>query len=374
MRVAHVSTFHTSTDTRVFYKECRSLAAAGHEVHWIAPPPAPPRLDGVIYHPVKGCRYPYSLRRLLSSFAAALRQARRLSADLYHFHDVPLIPIGVLLRAAGARVVYDVHEDAVPQAISLGRDLGRPVLGAGLAGARWLLEATAKLSWSGFVCATPHIAGKFPRRRAITACNFPLMEEARELAAAGIPYRERPNTAAYVGGLIGIRGVMEMVRAIELVPGELSPRLLFAGELNTPELRRDVEQLPGWRRVEFLGWQQRDGVLASLGRSRIGLVVLHPRPNYQLAYPVKLFEYMAAALPVIASDFPVWRRIVEEAGCGLLVDPLDPRAIAEAITHLLSHPEEAEAMGRRGREAVLARYNWDSEAEKLLGLYERLAG
>src|SRR3546814_20875939 len=74
---------------------------------------------------------------------------------------------------------------------------------------------------------------------------------------------------------------------------------------------------------------------------------------------------MAAGLPVIASDFGHWREVVEPAGCGLLVNPTDTRAIARAIEHLIGHPEEAAAMGRRGREAAIARYNWPQERQKL---------
>ena len=81
---------------------------------------------------------------------------------------------------------------------------------------------------------------------------------------------------------------------------------------------------------------------------------------------------MAASLPVIASDFPLWRQIVDGAGCGLLVDPLDPKAIAGAIQWLLDNPHEAEAMGRRGRQAVATEYNWDRETRKLVALYNRM--
>lgn len=111
---------------------------------------------------------------------------------------------------------------------------------------------------------------------------------------------------------------------------------------------------------------------ALLGHARIGLVLLHPTPNYYDALPVKLFEYMSAGVPVIASDFPLWRKIIEGAGCGLVADPLDPHAIASAIEWLLTHPDEAEAMGKRGQEAVRKLYNWEHEAKALINFYERL--
>jgi glycosyltransferase involved in cell wall biosynthesis len=88
--------------------------------------------------------------------------------------------------------------------------------------------------------------------------------------------------------------------------------------------------------------------------------------------PTKLFEYMATGLPVIASNFPHWKEILEDNHCGLVVDPLNPKEIARAIEYLLDHPEEASRMGENGRQAVKDKYNWEEEGKKLLDLYERL--
>jgi len=109
-----------------------------------------------------------------------------------------------------------------------------------------------------------------------------------------------------------------------------------------------------------------------LGGGRAGLVLHHPVPNEIDAQPIKMFEYMAAGLPVIASDFPPLRRIIDGAECGLIVDPLNLKAIEKAMRWILDHPAEAEAMGRNGRQAVESTYNWDTEAAKIIGLYNKL--
>jgi len=101
-------------------------------------------------------------------------------------------------------------------------------------------------------------------------------------------------------------------------------------------------------------------------------VTVLPLDSYVNAQPTKMFEYMSGGLPVIASDFPVYRKIVESADCGLLVDPLNPAAIAEAIVWLMQNPSRAYEMGQNGKRAIADRYNWEREAESLVATYEEL--
>ena len=124
--------------------------------------------------------------------------------------------------------------------------------------------------------------------------------------------------------------------------------------------------------VKFIGRISRKGVNDLYGSARAGIVIYQPAENHYEAQPVKMFEYMAAGLPVIASNFPLWKKIIEETGCGICVDPKDPKAVRKACLDLINNPQKGEEMGRQGRQAVILKYSWDSEEKKLLDLYSEL--
>jgi glycosyltransferase involved in cell wall biosynthesis len=364
--VVHFTSAHQALDTRIFVKECRTLAAAGYDVVLICPDAADSSREGVRFAAVS--RGKTRLTRMTLTVWRVLVQALRQNADVYHFHDPELIPAGLVLRLVGKRVVYDVHEDLPRQVESKPWIPGRlkPLVARGAA----VLEAVAERAFAGIVAATPTIGQRFCPAKTIVVKNFPLLSE---FDAASTAYDDRPMQVAYVGSISFVRGATHAVRAVEALPEDLGAQLVLAGKLDEASYMHELQALSGWSRVRFAGWQDRDGVRRILDQARVGLVTLHPVANYIEAYPVKLFEYMLAGLPVVASRFPLWEQIVKEAGCGLLVDPLDPEEIAAAIAFLLRNPEEARRMGERGREAVLAQYRWDHEAAKLVDLYRALA-
>lgn len=168
----------------------------------------------------------------------------------------------------------------------------------------------------------------------------------------------------YVGGISKIRGISEVCLAMGML--QSNARLNLCGCFSEAGLAHAVKAMPGWQRVNEYGYVDRTGIREVLSRSVAGLVTLHPEINYIDALPVKMFEYMSAGIPVIASDFPLWREIIESNDCGLLVDPLNPSAIAQAIDYLVTHPEEAQRMGINGRKAVNERYNWAIEEKSCL--------
>jgi glycosyltransferase involved in cell wall biosynthesis len=172
----------------------------------------------------------------------------------------------------------------------------------------------------------------------------------------------------YAGGISPIRGIREMVSAI----ARTEVRMLLAGGFSSEELRHATLKIPGWKRVDYIGHISRPELARVMKRCFAGLVLFHPEANHVHSQPNKMYEYMSAGLPLIASNFPLWREFVERVGCGICVDPLDPQAIAAAITFLDRHRGRARTMGENGRLAVTRDFNWEHEQTVLIDLYRRL--
>jgi glycosyltransferase involved in cell wall biosynthesis len=229
-----------------------------------------------------------------------------------------------------------------------------------------IIEILAYRFFSGVIAATPRIAERFGSGNRVVIQNYPILSD---FMVSTVAYVDRPYNILYLGTISELRGISEAVTAVTLLPPHLNAKILLVGRFSPPSLKAKVEQLQGWSNVRYCGWQDRNEILDAMNLSRIGLVTLHPTTNYVDSYPVKMFEYMSAGIPIVISDFPLWRTILEGTECGLFVDPLDPKGIAAAVRWLLENPEEAEEMGKRGQKAVVERFNWESEAQKLIEFY-----
>ena len=364
-KIAHLTSVHPRYDTRIFHKQCITLAEHGHEVSLVVADGAgATRADGI--NIVDVGRLPGRVNRILRTTGRILAAARALDADIYQLHDPELIPCGLRLKQLGKKVVFDSHEDVPAQLLSKPY-LGR-MSGQFLARSFGAYERYACRRFDGIITATPFIRDKFLNINPSTVDvnNFPLLREFDEPAG----WSDKATEVCYVGSISAIRGIRELVRACELMRSPA--RLSLAGAFAEASLQAEVAAFPGWARVTPHGHLDRVGVRRVMARAVAGVVTLHPVVSYVDCLPVKMFEYMAAGIPVIASRFPQWIDIVEGSGCGVCVDPLDPAAIAAAMDHFVMHPELAKRMGENGRRAVLEKYNWQPESRKLIDFYERL--
>lgn len=365
LRIVHLTSVHSALDARIFKKECRSLARAGFDVTLVGPHPQDAVEEKVRILAVK--KHPLRMARMTRTVWQVFQVAKSLDADVYHFHDPELIPVALLLRKSGKNVVYDIHED-------FPRDLlFKPYL------PRWsrqllsriaeVLEKAACRHFSGLVSVTPSIAARLQtvNQRTVIVCNYPFPEEL--IGAEAPDWKSRSLAAAYVGTITPQRGIAEMVRAMGCLPESIPATLEIAGD----RIYEDLARLDGWSRVRFHGALDQPSTYSLLRSVRVGIVCEHPIPTFLEAMPVKLFEYMGAGLPVIASNFPLWRKILRGIDCAIFVDPLNVSEIAAALEHLFTHPNEAEEMGRRGQAAVIEQLNWNTQLPKLVGLYQELA-
>lgn len=366
MRVVHLTSVHARYDTRIFLKECCSLAQAGFQVSLIV-------ADGKGNEVCKGIEIldvgpsQGRLKRIFQTTQRIFQLAKQIDANLYHFHDPELIPVGLKLKKLGKKVVFDAHED-VPKQI-LNKHYLNSVTSKTISA---IFEQYEKYVCSQFdfvIAATPTIRDRYLEMgcRTVDINNFPILSEFSEVSSQ---WHSSRHHVCYVGTISKTRGICEIVRSLEYLPTNF--RLFLGGEFKDSKLHLEVACYPGWQSVDELGFLKRDTIHNVFSRSIAGLVTLHPTPSYIDSLPVKMFEYMSAGIPVISSNFPRFREILEENDCGLYVDPLNPQDIAHAVYFLLNHPDRAFEMGRNGQRAIQGKYNWSIERSKLINLYESL--
>lgn len=361
--VCHLTAAHIVNDIRIFHKECQTLVTAGYLVTLVVQHEKDEEINGV---QIKRIEKPQNRKeRILRTTKQVYKRAVECNADIYHFHDPELIPVGLKLKRKGKKVIYDVHEDVPRQVLSkhwIPVPLRKVV--------SWAVEKMENYAAKRFdyiVTATPFIRDRFLKlnKHTVDINNYPLLSE---LHIPEVNWDKKKKVVCYVGGIGHIRGINEMVEAI----GMTDYHLLLAGKFDSYAEREVVINMPGWEQVIEMGHVDRTGVKEILAKSMAGLVLFHPKPNHINAQPNKMFEYMSAGLPVIASNFPLWEEIVEGNKCGICVDPLNVNEIADAIRWMINNPKEVKKMGENGRRAVEDKYNWEQEAIKLRRIYEEL--
>lgn len=364
--IVHMTSVHMRHDVRIFLKECRSIARSwGMVTLIVADGRGNEVTDGVKI--VDAGASHGRLDRMRNASRRVLEQALLLDADAYHFHDPELIPAGLKLKGLGKKVFFDAHEDLPKQL------LGKPYLNPI---ARWTLskvfenyERWACKRMDGIIAATPAIREKFLliNSETLDVNNFPMIGE---LSFGDIDWSLKRKEICYVGGIGKIRGIEQVVQAMARIRS--GAQLQLVGGFAEKELERQLMREPGWKRVNRLGYLDRKSVSKVLEHSVAGVVTFLPSPNHVESQPNKMFEYMSAGVPVIGSNFPLWKEIIEGSGCGLCVNPNVPQEIAEAIDFLVNDPISAERMGINGKKAVEERYNWKAEEGKLLEFYDRM--
>ena len=363
--ICHLTSVHTRFDVRIFVKQCCSLFDSGYKVTLIVADGLGDQIEQGINILDIG-KEKGRLARIRKIPKRILQKAIEVNADLYQFHDPELIPLGLKLKKLNKVVVFDSHED-VPQDILIKPYL--PLLIRKLISSAYAkYEQFACRIFDGVVAATPYVEDKFLEvtPKVVNINNFPVLSELEVDTSWSTKKRE----VCYIGVITAKRGIKELVQAFEYT--KQSVHLNLVGRFAEVDTAQEVKKMEGFSQVKEHGFLNRKGVGKTLSDSMVGLVNLHPVPTYKVGLPIKMFEYMSAGLPMIVSDFPLWKEMLGDKNCCVFVDPLDPKEIATAIDFFMKHPKKAEEMGANGRRLVEEKYNWSGEKDKLFGFYEEL--
>jgi len=363
-KVVHISTVHTPHDPRIYHKQCRTLAKAGFDVTLIIPK------DIIDFEPQDGVKVVLLPRpanrkeRLTKTRSLAYQEALALEADVYHFHDPELIPLGRKLKRKDNVVIYDIHEDyetAMHQKEYLPRILA-PVAAYAY---RWVTNIMTR---DFELClAEKYYREKFPRGKCIL--NYPLLTPRdKNPGASG-------NKLLYTGNVTPERGAYIHARLPEL-DDQVSVSYLGKCAKGVADKIYEVAQGHA-ERIDIVGVDQyipREQIEDAYFNHRwlAGLALFPATEHYKKKELTKFFEYMYAKIPILCSDFPVWKEFVERYDCGIAVKQDDDAAIAAALKFLRENPQRAEAMGENGRRAVREELNWVAEGNKLVQWYEEL--
>jgi glycosyltransferase involved in cell wall biosynthesis len=363
VKVCLVTTVHPSFDVRVFHKEAKTLAQAGYDVILIAQHDKNKIVDGVKIISLPEARNRFG--RIFGLSVRALYLALQQRAYIYHFHDPELIVIGIILKLFGKKVIYDVHEDVSKQILN--KDwMGNEYIREFMAFMFELIEKIGAFVFDIILTATPDIAKKFPKNKTIILRNFPVLKIIDNTVPAD--YKKNKPIIIYTGGLARIRGIKEIIQAMEYIGDKAELWLL--GKWKDEKYKKECESLEGWKYTNYLGLVSLGEVYQYTKVADIGISMLFPIKNYLTSLPIKVFEYMACSLPVVMSDFPYWKKMFGE--CALFANPYNSKDIAEKILYFLDSPDIAKKCAYSGREMIKNRYNWETESKKLLKVYEDL--
>jgi glycosyltransferase involved in cell wall biosynthesis len=356
--VVLLSAAHPPTDTRVVRKEGAALAAAGWRVVHLCPGNTRTRIDGVEIAPHR--------RRRLRDVWALARDAAALRPAVIHASE-PDAWLAALIGAwrSGARAVLDVHEHYPSRLDARLPALARPVARAAITAACHVMGRLA----AAVVVAKDGLDGAFGGARIVAVRNY-----APAPVAPPRHHGPGPLVLGHLGAITRARGWPCMLDA--LARSDPGTRLRLIGRFtdgSEAEFHAQSAALGLAGRIEVTGWLPQDEALQRLRECDVALVLFQRgEENHRLALPHKLFDAMAAGLPVIAPDIAEEvAAVVRASGCGLLLDSGDAAAVAAAVSSL-ADPARRAALGAAGWRAAREDFAWETEAARLVELYRTL--
>lgn len=368
MSVCHVTSVHSRYDGRILKRECVSLKENGYKVSLIVND----KFEDEVFNGIKIISTKYEaknrLKRLLYSQYHIKKKIREIDADIYHLHDPELLLLVPFLKRRKKLVIFDSHEDyysTIGEKDWIPKFLRQIILFGYKKYETFCIKQCA-----GSIVCYHWTEERFLKRskNVMMVLNFPKVIDDQFITPT---FQNR--TIGFAGGVNSSWCHHEIIKAIGYCS---NVKYLLAGPVEEKYFE-SLKKINGWPFVNYLGIVSFNEVFSKIyAESDIGIVlldyILQCKGNTGNLANTKLFEVMYAGLPVICTDFDLWKEIIENENCGICVNPHNIEQIVSAITYLLDNPEIAKQMGENGRNAVLKKYNWGTEEKKLLALYDRV--
>jgi len=369
-KICILTTVHPLFDSRIFHREAKTLVRAEYKVSLIAQHDKEEIVDGVKIVPLSkpNNRFERMTKVVWKLFRLALKE----EADIYHFHDPEIIPVGLLLKLlTRAKIIYDIHEDIPAQILT--KEWIPSYMRTFVGGLFNHMQKICSLFFDAIIVAGNDIAKHFPFCEKINVVrNFPSLEIVKNLNLSKEKEKREQIILIYIGVIAKDRGIQQMVEAIHLIKSNI--KLMLVGSFCDSVFCEYIKEIAGGK-VEFVGQVPHERVFKYLSVADIGLILFHDTPNNITAIKGrnrKIFEYMTMGLPIVASNLEGWREAIEDEGYGVVVNPLDPRDIANGIKKLIDNPQLRIEMGQKGINSCLNEFNWEKEKQAFLEVYENL--
>lgn len=369
IKICHVSSVHSRYDVRIFQKECISLYKHGYDVNLlINDTNSDESKDGIKIFST-GKRNINKWKRIFFDVPQIRRKLMQIDAKVYHLHDPELLTLVRYLKRKGKIVIFDSHEDYLS---TIGIKEWIPKIFRKILSQYYTYyeKRTIKQCNGAVVCYhwTMERFSKICREVAMVL-NFPIVQYDDKMVKNDFSSR----SLCFAGGVSRQWCHHEIVQALGMID---DVTYKIAGPVSD-EYLDELKKIKGWDQVQFYGKLNHNEVYSKIYTNcSIGVVLLDyiPQCKYTIGNlsNTKFFECMYAGLPIICTDFVLWKEIVENEKCGICVNPHNIEQIVSAITYLLDNPDIARQMGENGRNAVMKKYNWDTEEQKLLAFYDKV--
>lgn len=373
IKICHITSAHERDDTRIFQKECKSLSSVGYQVYMLVNDSMPSEEVGGVNIISTNIEPKNRLERFIKTKRKMLELALKIDAKIYQFHDPDLIGFALKLKKKkpNIKIVFDSHEDIPAQILK--KEWIPAIFRKLVSKCFEKYQNTTLKKFDYLVGVTPHLVEKLKKinNNVEMVTNYPLLEKENDEIIEEKEIIRSNGSICFAGGISKQWNHHIILQALE----EMDIKYILCGS-GDEEYLKELKKYTSWNKVDYKGKIPFEKVKRVYQEAQMGIALLAYSPNTDYKQGTlgntKIFEFMQAGIPIICTDFVLWKEIVAKNGCGICVNPTDIEAIRNAIEYLSNNPEICKSMGQNGKKLVDEELNWNSQFCKLAKVYNEL--